>query len=129
MPAVFAGTTAMDRQAPCQSLKADRMNDVPLPTINETKPLRKKESSAGFRSAGLSDIAPCAEGDQLKQQYDSTLQEWTRSMQPRGRPFLREEASARLALQLREEALTRRNEAANRMYLHRANCAACRRRR
>jgi hypothetical protein len=95
------------------------MNDV-----EEIKLSRKKASCARVTTSGVSDIAQCAEGEQLKQQYDSTLQEWRKQSQPPINPF-REGASARL----REEALTSRNTAANQMYLHRATCAICRRRR
>jgi hypothetical protein len=42
---------------------------------NETEPSREKVSSAGTTPGGISDIARCAECEQLKQQYDSTLQE------------------------------------------------------
>lgn len=104
------------------------MNDVPETTFDEIKLSPKKASSARMTSAGVSDIAQCAEGEQLKQQYDSTLQEWRRQSQPQVQPFLEGEASARAFL-LKEEALTKRNAAANRMYLHRASCAICRRRR
>jgi hypothetical protein len=30
----------------------------------------------------LSSLVPCAEGEQLKQQYDSALQEWRKQYQP-----------------------------------------------
>ena len=103
------------------------MSDVPETTFEEIKLSRKRE--ARITSAGLSDIVPCAEGEQLKQQYDSTLEEWRKQSQPPVRPFKEGPASARRAFQLREEALTNRNVAANRMYLHRATCAICRRRR
>ena len=88
--------------------------------VEEIKVSRKKATTSG-----VSDLAQCAEGEQLKQQYDSTLQEWRRQSQPPVNPFREGEASARL----REEALTSRNTAANQMYLHRASCATCRRRR
>jgi hypothetical protein len=104
------------------------MNDVPDTTLEATKLSPKKTSYARRSSAGLSDLAPCAEGEQLKQQYDSTLQEWRKQSQPPARPFAAAEVLAQRALQLRE-ALTERNAAANRMYLHRAGCAICRRRR
>jgi hypothetical protein len=105
------------------------MNDVPETTFEEIKLSRKKTSCPRITSAGLSDIPQCAEGEQLKQQYDSTLQEWRKQSQPPVRSFEEGDASARRALQLREEALVKRNAAANRMYLHRATCALCRRRR
>jgi hypothetical protein len=103
------------------------MNDVPETTFEEIKLSRKKTSCAHITSAGVSDIPQCAEGEQLKPQYDSTLQKWRK--QPPVRPFEEGDASARRALQLREGALVKRNAAANRMYLHRATCALCRRRR
>lgn len=104
------------------------MSDVPDTTFEVTKLSPKKRSYARMSSAGLSDLAPCAEGEQLKQQYDSALQEWRRQYQPPVRPFAEAEVLAQRALQL-GEALTERNAAANRMYLHRAGCAICRRRR
>ena len=103
----------------------DRMNDASEITFEQIKLSRKKTSCARVTTAGLRDIAQCAEGEQLKQQYDSSLEEWRKQSLPPVRPFKEEPASARL----REEALISRNAAANRMYLHRANCALCRRRR
>src|SRR5258708_39376245 len=105
------------------------MNDVPETTLEETELSPKKASRARITSAKLSEIAPCAEGEQLKQQYDSALEEWRKQSQPPVLPFKEAQASARRAFQLREEALTKRNAAANRMYLHRATCAICSRRR
>jgi|ERR1700761_8931254 hypothetical protein len=104
------------------------MNDVPDTTFELTKLSPKKTSYPRLSSAGLSDVVPCAEGEQLKRQYDATLQEWRKQSQPPARPFAAAEALARRALQL-GEALNERNAAANRMYLHRAACAICRRRR
>ena len=103
------------------------MNDLRAPTIDERK--RKNKSTANVISAGAGDTFPCAEGDPLKQLYDSALQEWKMRSQPQVGPFLAGEAAAQRAFQLREEALIERNAAANRMYLHRAVCATCRRRR
>lgn len=103
------------------------MNDV-IKNIFEEINLPGKRA-ARITSAGLSDIVQCAEGEQLKQQYDSSLEEWRKQLQPPVHPFKEGEAAARLAFQLREKALTNRNAAANRMYLHRATCAICRRRR
>ena len=101
------------------------MNDVSETTFGHIQLPRKKASCARVTTAGLSEIAQCAEGEQLKQLYDSTLDEWRKQSLPPVRPFKEGPASVRL----REEALTSRNAAANRMYLHRANCAICRRRR
>lgn len=103
------------------------MNDLHAPTIDERK--RKNRSIASVASAGPADTFPCAQGDQLKQLYDSALQAWKMSSQPQVGPFVEGEAAARRAFQVREEALIERNAAANRMYLHRAVCAICRRRR
>ncbi len=104
------------------------MNDVPDTTFELTKLSPNKTSYARLSSAGLSDVVPCAEGEQLKQQYDATLQEWRKQSQPPSRPFVEADVVAQRALQL-GAALTARNAAANRMYLHRAGCAICRRRR
>lgn len=104
------------------------MNDVPESTFEEIK-LSPKRASALMPAAGVNDLVQCAEGEQLKQQYDSTLQEWRKQSQPQVRPSGEGEASVRRAFELRDEALTKRNAAANRMYLHRATCAICRRRR
>ena len=104
------------------------MNDAPDINFEVTSPSPKKTSYARRSSPGLSDPTPCAEGEQLKQQYDSTLQEWRKQSQPPVRPPAEAEVLALRALQLRE-ALAERNAAANRMYLHRAGCAVCRRRR
>jgi hypothetical protein len=105
------------------------MSDVPETTFEEIKLSRKRASCARITSAELSDLVPCAEGERLKQQYDTTLEEWRKQSQPPVHPCKEGEASARRAFQLREEALANRNAAANRMYLHRAACAICRRRR
>jgi hypothetical protein len=99
------------------------MKDVSDTSVEEIK-LRPKKGSCVH-----TDVAPCTEGEQLKQEYDSALQEWRKQVQPRVQQFVEGEVLARLASQLREEALTERNAAANRMYLHRAKCATCRRRR
>jgi crotonobetainyl-CoA:carnitine CoA-transferase CaiB-like acyl-CoA transferase len=104
------------------------MNDVPDTTFEVTKLSPKKTSYAPLSSAGLSALVPCAEGEQLKQQYDATLEEWRKQSQPPARRFAEAGVLAQRALQLKE-ALTERNAAANRMYLHRAGCAICRRRR
>jgi hypothetical protein len=105
------------------------MNDVLETSFEEIKLSRKKASCTRITSAGLSEIAGCAEGEQLKQKYNSALQERRKQSQPQVSPLLEAQASARRALQLREEALIQRNAAANRMYIHRATCAICRRRR
>jgi hypothetical protein len=105
------------------------MNEVPETTFAEIKLSPKKGSRGRLTSAELSDIAQCAEGEQLKRQYDSTLQEWRKLLPPQVRPSTEGEASVQRAFHLKEEALTKRNAAANRMYLHRATCAICRRRR
>jgi hypothetical protein len=109
-------------------LEADRMNDVPETTFEEMK-LSPKKAPARLTAAGGRDVTQCAEGEQLKQQYDSTLEEWKKQSQPQVRPFLVGEARARQAFEVREDALTKRNASANRMYLHRASCAICGRRR
>ncbi len=104
------------------------MNDLPDTSFEVTKLSPKKSHYAPMSSPGLRDLVSCAEGEQLKQQYDATLEEWKKQSQPPARRFAEAEVLAQRALQLRE-ALTERNAAANRMYLHRAGCASCRRRR
>lgn len=101
------------------------MNDFYETTLEDIKLSRKTR----VKSAGLSDIARCPEGEELKQQYDSALEEWRKQSQPPVRPLDVGGASARRTFQLSEKALSNRNAAANRMYLHRATCAICRRRR
>jgi len=103
------------------------MNDVPETTPEETKLSLKKTSWSRITSPRLRDGGQCAEGDQLKQEYYFALEEWRKRSQPQVRPFI--EGDAHLFFQLKEEALTERNAAANRMYVHRASCAICRRRR
>ena len=104
------------------------MNNVPETTFEVMKLSPKKTSSTRIASARLNEIAQCAEGEQLKQEYDSSLQEWRKQSQPPVRAFREVEAEALQAFQL-TEALAERNAAANRMYLHRVGCATCRRRR
>jgi hypothetical protein len=103
------------------------VNDVPVTTTHETRPSRKKLASAGVTPGGISDIVRCAEGEELKQRYDSTLQNWAQLSQPSTLPEFERGASGPVDFQLRKEALIKRNEAANRLYLHRARCAPCRR--
>ncbi len=103
------------------------MNDLPVATIDERK--GKNSFSGSVTSADLGDSVPCAEGEELKHQYDSARHEWKMRSLPQVSPFPQGEAGAGRAFQLREEALAERNAAANRMYLHRAVCAICRRRR
>jgi ferric-dicitrate binding protein FerR (iron transport regulator) len=103
------------------------MNDVPETTFEVMKLSTEKTSATRIASARLKEIAQCAEGDQLKQEYDSALEVWRKQSQPPVRAF-REVKPVLRAFQL-TEALAERNAAANRLYLHRAGCAMCRRRR
>ncbi len=103
------------------------MNVVPETNPEERKLSPKKASYSPITSPRLRDGGHCAEGDQLKQEYYFALEEWRKRSQPRVRPFA--DGEAHLVFQLREEALTERNAAANRMYVHRAGCAICRHRR
>lgn len=105
------------------------MNEIPETTWEEMKLASRHGSYARIKPAEARDVARCPQGEQLKQLYDSALQEWRKQSQPQVHPFVDGDGSAQRALQLREEALTKRNAAANRMYLHRASCAICRRRR
>jgi hypothetical protein len=105
------------------------MNDAPETFVEQTALPPRRPGRARMTSAGLREAAACAEGEVLKQQYDSSLAEWRKQSQPLVHAFREGEASTPRALQLREEALTKRNAAANRMYLHRATCSICRRRR
>ena len=95
------------------------MHEVPETTLDEIKLSPGKTFSAPVPSARVSNVAQCAEGDHLKQQYDSNSRRVEKHSQPQGRSFV--EGEARAAFQLREEALAERNAAANRMYLHRAS--------
>lgn len=105
------------------------MNDIPETTFQAIKLPPKKLPRSRIESGGINDVVQCAEGEQLKQQYDSTLQEWRKQSQPAVRSFVEGRGLAQREFQLREAALTERNAAANRMYLHREGCAICRRRR
>jgi hypothetical protein len=104
------------------------MNDVPETTFEVMELSPRKTSSTRITSARLNGIAQCAEGERLKQEYDFTLQEWRKHSQLPVRPCREGEAEALREFQLRG-ALAERNAVANRMYLHRAGCAICRRRR
>jgi|ERR1700722_6514566 len=101
------------------------MTDVPETTFEKIKLYGKR--AARITSAELGDIVQCAEREQLKQQYDSTRDEWRKLSQPPIVPFKEGEASERRFSAKRRSV--NRNAAANRMYLHRATCALCRRRR
>jgi hypothetical protein len=73
-------------------------------------------------------MVSCEVGRQLKQQYESALHGWERSVcLPRSLPGA--VAVEEEAILLREAALAERNAAADRMYLHRSHCAICRRQR
>jgi hypothetical protein len=96
-------------------------------TLDEGTTPRKK--AVRIRAARLDGAPPCADGEDLKQQYDSALQQWKRLCIPPGDLLEKGEIAALMASQLKEEALTKRNVAANRMYVHRATCSICRRRR
>jgi hypothetical protein len=66
----------------------------------------------------------CTEGRQLKEQYEAALYLWRKCVVPmQTRP--EDEVSAQDALRLRNEALVKRNAAANCMYVHRTRCAFC----
>ena len=78
------------------------MNDVPDTTFEATKLSPKKASYAPMSAAGLSALVPCAEGEELKQQYDATLEEWRKQSQPPARPFAQAQVLAQRALRLRE---------------------------
>jgi hypothetical protein len=101
------------------------MNDVPDASLEGTKLSPRKASYAPLSSSAL---VPCIAGEELMQQYDATLEEWRKHSQSSARPFAEAEVLAQRLLQFRD-ALAERNAAANRMYLHRAGCAICRRRR
>src|ERR1700744_461570 len=112
------GNSAVSRvraAGPWRTQKGDRMNDVPETTVEQTEFSSRRVGRARMTSAGLSEVAACAEGEVLKQQYDSSLAEWRKQSQPVVHVFREGEASAPRVLQLREEALTKRNAAANRM--------------
>jgi hypothetical protein len=104
-----------------------RMTYVPETTFEDIKLWRKKPSSSRTTSATLNSAPQCVEGEQLKLQCDSTIEEWRKQAQPQVGLLVAGGALERQALQQREEALTRRNAASNRMYLHRASCSICRR--
>jgi hypothetical protein len=103
------------------------MNEFPEAPLEDITLSPKMISSSRTRSARASVPAQCVEGEHLKQQYDFALDLWRKQPQPEGRPSAG--AAAHPAFKRREEALTERNAAANRMYMHRASCAICRRRR
>ena len=63
------------------------MNDAPEITFEQIKLSRKKASGARVTTAGLRYIAQCAEGEQLKQQYDSTLEAVEEAVAAAGPPF------------------------------------------
>jgi hypothetical protein len=115
------------RQEMGRTKEVKRMTYVPETTFEDMKLWRKKPSSSPTTSAALNSAPQCVEGEQLKLQCDSTIEEWRKQTQPQVSPFVEGGAFERQALQQREEALARRNAASNRMYLHRASCAICRR--
>jgi hypothetical protein len=73
-------------------------------------------------------VFTCEEGLQLKQQYELALLGWDRSASLWQKDSV-VAVSGSNALQLRAQALAERNAAADRMYLHRARCAFCRKQR
>jgi hypothetical protein len=103
------------------------MAELPETTLDEVRTPRPR--AVRIRTARIDGAFPCADGEDLKQQYDSALQQWKKLCIPPVDPLEEGEIAALVASQLKEEALTKRNAAANRMYVHRATCSICRRRR
>ena len=68
------------------------MNDLPVATIDERK--GKNSFSGSVTSADLGDSVPCAEGEELKHQYDSARHEWKMRSLPQVSPFPQGEAGA-----------------------------------
>jgi len=69
---------------------------------------------------------PCAEGLRLKQHYESAVQIWREYTLPPQKQVVVAISTLQAS---RQEALAKRNTAADRMYLHRIHCTFCHRQR
>ena len=67
----------------------------------------------------------CVEHRRLEQEYEAALRAWEQHAFPQ--TIAIPVTSPQRAVLLREGALSARNAAANRLYLHRLGCAVCKR--
>jgi hypothetical protein len=67
----------------------------------------------------------CVEYQRLQHAYDDAIVVWEQDRHPNVRPIDRQKLSKEEAAELREQALFKRNVAANDLYTHLKTCPAC----
>jgi hypothetical protein len=68
----------------------------------------------------------CAEYQRLQRAYDDAIIVWEQDRHPNVRPINREKLTNEQAAKLRDQALSKRNIAANDLYIHLKTCPTCR---
>ena len=67
----------------------------------------------------------CAEYQRLQRAYDDAIIVWEQDRHPNVRPINREKLTNEQAAKLRDQALSKRNIAANDLYIHLKTCPNC----
>ena len=67
----------------------------------------------------------CVEYQRLQRAYDDAIIVWEQDRLPHVRPIDRQKLSKEEAAELREQALSKRNIAANELYKHLTTCPTC----
>jgi hypothetical protein len=68
----------------------------------------------------------CVEYQRLQHAYDDAIIVWEQGRHPNVRPINREKLTNEQAAKLRDQALSKRNIAANDLYIHLKTCPTCR---
>jgi hypothetical protein len=68
----------------------------------------------------------CVEYQRLQRAYDDAIIVWEQDRHPNVRPINRERLTNEQAAKLRDQALSKRNIAANDLYIHLKTCPTCR---
>ena len=68
----------------------------------------------------------CVEYQRLQHAYDDAIIVWEQDRHPNVRPINREKLTNEQAAKLRDQALSKRNIAANDLYIHLKTCPTCR---
>ena len=68
----------------------------------------------------------CVEYQRLQRSYDDAIIVWEQDRHPNVRPINREQLTNEEAAKLRDQALFKRNIAANELYIHLKTCTTCR---
>jgi hypothetical protein len=68
----------------------------------------------------------CVEYQRLQRTYDDAIIVWEQERNPNVRPINRDKLTNEQAARLRHQALSKRNIAANELYIHQKTCPTCR---